>query len=150
MSNVRQVLNSGQQAITNYDVSKIFIWNNRYVNETIVNSQYNPWVLDAGTVMGRITGTNTIVPCSDDATDGSQNPIGILAADIVINSGASATVPLCTAGDVAQSQIILLAPLTLEYPVIVGGVSIRMKDRIRANTGINIVGGTENTYLDNQ
>ncbi len=150
MSKVTTVLNNGQQAISNYDLSKLFVYNNRYATETIVNSQYDPWELRAGTVMGRITGTGTIVPCSDDATDGSQNPIGILASDITVVDGTSMSVPICTAGDVVEGLVILLAPLTLDYPVIVGGVSIRMRDRIRANTGINIVPSTENTYYDNQ
>ncbi len=150
MSTSNSVSNTGQQATTNYNLAKIFIWNNRYTTETIVNSQYDPWDLKAGTVMGRITGTGTIVPCSDDATDGSQNPIGILAADVTVIDGTTINVPVCTSGDVATEQVILLAPLTLDFVIVVGGVGIRMRDRIRANTGINLVACSENTYLDNQ
>lgn len=157
MSKVILVSNTGQQATTNYNVAKIFIWNNRYVTETIVNSEYDPWVLPAGTVLGRITGSvtalnpkGTVVPCENHQTDGSVEPIGILAADVTIQDGTQMDVPVCIAGDVSEDQIALVAPLTLDSVVVVGTVGKTMRDRIRANTGINIVKNSENTYLDNQ
>lgn len=150
MSTASRILTTNSQITTTYDVAKIFIWNNRFVNESVVNSEYDPWELKSGTVMGRITGTGTIVPCSDDATDGSQNPIGLLNGDYTIKDGTTVTVSLCTSGDVAEEQVICLAPLTLEYVIQVGTVGIRMRDRIRANTGINLVTSSDNTYPDNQ
>ncbi len=139
MSSNKTVLNNGQQAITNYDLSKIFIWNNRYRNETLVDSLYDPWNLVAGTVMGRITGTGTIIPCSSKASDGSQNAIGVLAADIIVNDGTTVTVPLCIAGDVANDQLVFLGSDTLDTIVYDNGVGKSMRDRLVANSGIILV-----------
>jgi hypothetical protein len=149
MSGVNQRINTGQQLTTDYDLSKIFLWNNRYENDSYVNnSNYNPQTIPAGTVMGRVTGTGYLQPCNASAVDGSQNPIGILAQDIIaLAGGSSKQAAICVAGDVDANKIIFLFGDSLE--TIVNGR--RFRDRIQADTvGIKLIfTSTEMTDFDN-
>lgn len=148
MSKVTSTLLTGNQAITNYDLAKIFVYNNRYETGSINNSLYSPLTLLAGTVMGRVALSNNLMPWSSNAINGSQYPIGILAADCVIQDGDSLNVPICIAGDVVQDKIICFhAGDTLTTVV----SSKTLFDRIGSDSvGIKIVPNNENTYLDNQ
>lgn len=149
MSDITNPVNTGQQMITNYDVSKIFLWNNRFENDNYVNnSNYNPVTLRAGTVMGRVALTNVLVPCDASQIDGSQFPIGILAQDMTISGGQTIKATICVSGDVAAGKVIFFTGNTLE--TIVAGR--RMKDRIQSDSvGIKLVfGSTEMTSIDNQ
>lgn len=149
MSSVNLRVNTGQQITTDYDLSKIFIWNNRYESDNYVNnSNYNPQTIPAGTVMGRVTGTGYLQPSNASAVDGSQNPIGILANDVIaLPGGTSKKCSICVAGDVSADKIIFLFGDNLE--TIVNGR--RFKDRIQADSvGIKLVfGSTEMTDFDN-
>lgn len=154
MSSVRTALLTGSQAIANFDLSKIFIFNNRFTTEKIINSEYDPMTLLAGTVMGRIQGDangtegrGTVWPSIKTATDGSQFPIGILAADCIINDGDSLEVPICNSGDVSEAKIIMWNAPTDKLTGLVSGLSIF--DRLQG-LGIKIMPTNENTYLDNQ
>lgn len=131
------------------DLSKIFLWNNRYENDGYTNnSSYDPITLSAGTLMGRIASTNILVPCTSTASDGSQYPVGVLAQDVTLASGVSQTVSICVAGDVAQDKIIFAKPGDGLETVV---SSRRYKDRIGADTvGIKLVPSTDNTIYDNQ
>jgi hypothetical protein len=149
MSSNEQVLNNGQQAITNYDVAKIFLWNPRYdKNSYTNNSSYDPITLRAGTVMGRISATGIVVPLESNASDGSQFPVGILGQDITLDEGETANVSLCVAGDVAEDKVIFVRPGDNLETVV---SSRRLKDRIAADTvGINLVPCDDLTGYDNQ
>lgn len=147
MSTVSQVLNNGQQAITNYDLSKIFIGGNRYDKANYTNSGYDPVTLSAGTLMGRVSANQKIVPHVSTASDGSQYPVGILASEVTVDDGDTVELYFCTAGDVAEGKVILGGSDTLD--TVISGRSIR--DRIAADTvGIKLVAGTEMTAIDNQ
>jgi hypothetical protein len=150
MSSANQVLNTGQQAITNYNTAKIFIYNNRFQNETYINSGYVAVSIPAGTVMGRIGASQTIVPLVSTATDGSQYPVGILGCDLTnIAAGASVGVTLCISGDVAQEQIVLQGSDTLK--TLIGTSNRSIFDHIVSDTmGIKIVPTSELTQTDNQ
>lgn len=107
MSDITNPLLTVQQAITNYDLSKIFLWNNRYDNESYVNnSNYNPVTILQGTVMGRIPTTRVLVPLDASQTDGSQYPVGILAQDIVLAAGQTKQASICVRGDVNAAKVI--------------------------------------------
>ena len=148
MSKVTIISNTGNQATANYDVSKIFVFNNRYESAALNNSEYDPMIMPAGTVMGRIAGSNTLFPCYSKATDGSQYPIGILSADVSILDGTTLIVPICVSGDVVQDKIVFFNPSDTLSTVVSGRT---MFDRIGSDTvGIKIVPNNENTYLDNQ
>lgn len=155
MSTQNTDLANGQQTITNYDLSKIFVFQNRYETRQLVNSEYNPMTLLAGTVMGAIKGTGTstalptLFPCTASATDGSQYPVGILAADILIQDGTTVSVPICTLGDVVKNKIIFWNAPTDTFSSVPSGGNRAMYDEI-AGLGIKIVDNTENDYVDNQ
>ena len=148
MSSYSQRVNTGQQMTTDYDLSKIFVFENRYQNDGYVNnSNYNPITLLAGTLMGRVTSTNSLVPWRAGAVDGSQRPIGILAQDIInLPSGSNQRASICVAGDVAASQIIFFAGDTLETQ----DNGRRVKDSIQSDSvGIKLVYSQEMTGSDN-
>jgi hypothetical protein len=147
MSTQSQALNTGQQAIINTDLSKIFIWNNRYENALYNNSAYDAVTLSAGTLMGRVAATGWIKPLASGASDGSQFPVGILANDITVDGGDLVTVAICVAGDVAEEMIILDGSDTMETTI----SDKRLRDRIGSDTvGIKLVQSTEMTGYDNQ
>jgi hypothetical protein len=149
MSTNSVVLNNGQQAIINTDLSKIFVWNNRYESALFNNPAYDPVTIPAGTLMGRVAATGWIKEFSASASDGTQFVVGVLADDYTVEDGELKTVVICTAGDVVESQIILQSPDTMNTTVT--GRSRRVRDCIASDpVGIKLVGGTEHTYYDNQ
>lgn len=105
MSYNQQVVITNNQVITNYDLSKLFLFNNRYQTGSYTNSGYSAIFLPQGTVLGRVAATMAIVPLVSTATDGSQFPIGILSQDYIVQAGAITNVMYCVEGDVAQEQI---------------------------------------------
>lgn len=153
MSTVNQVLNTGQQAITNYDVSKIFVFENKFQDAPYNNSAYADVTLQMGTVMGRVTGTGYIKPCVSTATDGSQVPIGVLNETRTFSAGFLGDVGICVAGSVvAEKLIFVTATDNLDVSVASGGVTKRMRDRIASDSvGILLVEDSDElTKFDNQ
>lgn len=152
MSENSVVLSTNNQLFVNTDLSKIFLWNNRYETDNYINnSYYEPITLNAGTVMGRIATTGVLIPCQAGAADGSQYPIGILARDLVIDIGETVQAPICVAGDVAEEMILFFngaaTGMSLDYVV----SDRRMRDRLAADTvGIKIVPCVDLTGYDNQ
>lgn len=137
------------QRTTNFDTSKIFIWNNRFISGTYTNpsASGDEVTLAKGTVMGRISATQKLTPLTSGASDGSQYPVGILADDYTVDYLESAEVFICVAGDVAEELIDLQGSDTLD--TVISGRSIR--DRIGGDTvGINLVAGTAMDGFDNQ
>lgn len=147
MSSQTIALNNGRQATINTDVSKIFVGDNRYQKDNYTNnSSYDPITLLAGTVMGRISASNLVVPMKSTAGDGSQLPVGILADDLVLASGAQENVTLVDMGDVAAYKLIFALPGDGLDTVV---SSRRYKDHIAAQ-GLKLVYGEEMTGYDNQ
>lgn len=146
MSSQTIVTNTGQQANITTDTSKLFLWNNRYDNESYVNnSLYNPIVLPAGTVMARVATTRVLVPFQGGASDGSQFPRGILAEDLSIDSGDTVLTSLCIAGDVNEDQVSFYYVGT-SLDTIVSSKTVR--DYL-TDVGVNLVTGTEMSAVDN-
>jgi len=144
------VLNTSSQATINTDTAKLFVFNNRYADVAYdgENDTYDDVVIPAGTLMGKISATQKVIPLASGASDGSQYPVGVLAEDITILAGdtVSKTVSICVAGDVEESLIVLDGSDTLA--TVISGRSIR--DRIGADTdGIKLVAAIEMTSYDN-
>lgn len=144
MSSQTIVTNTGVQATINTDLSRIFLWENRYASADFNNELYDPLVMKAGKLLGRVAATQTLALCDTDSTDGSQYPIGILAEDVTIADGETKSVAYCIYGDVAEDKIILNGNDTLGS--VVDGQSLR--DRI-AMMGVRIIPSTEMTAHDN-
>lgn len=146
MSSNNIVLNTGQQAIINTDLSKIFVGNNRTETANYTNDTYDDVILTAGTLMGRISATNEITPLTSAAVDGSQFPVGVLNQTRVVEAGETVTVAICVSGDVVESKVILQGADVMT--TVISGRTI--KDRIGADTvGIKLVGSNELTDYDN-
>lgn len=148
MSTQTIVLNTGQQAIINTDLSKIFVWNNRYEKGSYNNGGYDSVTLQAGTVMGRITATGKLTPLRSDASDGSQIPVGILLETQTVAAGDTVDVFVCTSGDVVSGKLVFAKSGDTLDTII---SSRRLRDRIAADTvGINLIDSDELTATDNQ
>lgn len=147
MSSNSIVLNTGQQMTINTDLSKIFVWNNRYESGTYNNATYDTVELAAGTVMGRVAATGNLKPLASGASDGSQYPVGILADDYAVEEGEDQEVAICVAGDVDQNKLVFDGSDTLTTEI----SGRQLRDRIAADTvGIKLVGGEPMTAYDNQ
>jgi hypothetical protein len=90
---------------TQFDYSKLFIFNNKYRTAVVTNSSGSDLVLTKGMLMGRIYSSGKIKQSLSTATDGSQLPIGVLAQSVTIANGADATVSFCISGEVAREGI---------------------------------------------
>jgi hypothetical protein len=136
----------------NTDTSKLFIGRNRYESDNYVNnSYYDPITLPAGTVMGRVAATNVLIPCQKGATDGSQYVVGILAQDLLIDSGDTVSAAVCVEGDVNENMISFFnsEATGMGLNTVVGDRT--MRDRIAGDTvGIKLVPCEEMTDYDNQ
>lgn len=144
--------------INNYSTRNIFIWNNRYNSrtETYTNSTGSAATLLAGTVMGRVAATKLIVPLLSTATDGSQIPIGVLAATYIVADTASQQITYCIGGDVDANALVFsngTDTLATEISLTDSGsstVKIGTIGDLLINVGINAVASGEMTYQDNQ
>jgi len=148
MSTVNQTTNTGQQAITNYDLSKIFLLNNRYATGTYTNSSGGSVTIVAGTVIGRISASGLLLPLVAAASDNSQFPVGISASAVTVANGASVTLTYCIAGDVAEEAVVFQNGTDTLNTVVSGR---RLRDRIAADTvGIILKFSNDLTAFDNQ
>jgi hypothetical protein len=132
---------------TDYDVSKIFVFSNRYESGDLLNASGGVKTFFPGTLMGRITATGKLVPVVSTAVDGSEVPVGVLKTQVSeLADAAEKKVNVCIAGDVVESKVILDGAETME--TIIDGR--RIKDRIAADTmGIKLVDSFELTGVDN-
>lgn len=138
--------NGSNMLVTDYDVKKIFVWDNRYENANLTNSTYDAIDYPAGLVLGRVAATGEVVPCESAATDGSQYPVGILSTNITIEGGDTREVPFAVGGDVAEELVVTTGSDTLD--TIIPGTARRMRDHIRT-VGIKLQFGVDQTGLDN-
>lgn len=156
MSTATNVLNTQNQSITNYDLTKIFLGGNRYKQASYKNTTGASVTLAAGTLLGKVTAiavdTANVVGYLrkyDSAnTEGGAIPVGILAQDITVAAGATVTnVNYCIAGDFDLSTLVL-ANGTDTLTTIVNGKAIR--EAIIAETQLIGVVVNQLTGYDNQ
>lgn len=133
--------------ITNYNTAKIFVWDNRFSKGNYTNAGGSEVTLAKGTVLGRISATGLLVPFTSAATNGSEDPLGILADDYTVAAGATASLTFCDGGDIAEELVLLQGTDTLDTVVTDKG---RVRDLIARNTHCKLVPGTELTGTDNQ
>lgn len=137
------------QLVTNYDVSQVFLGNNFYKDFSYTNSTGSTVNLVVGTLMGQILATAKILPNISSATDGSEQPMGILAEAASVANGATVTLSLVIGGRVNQNKLTLGAGDTLDTvvrTVSTGGGTLGAL--ITRNTTIELVPSTELTITD--
>ncbi len=146
-SKATEVLKTGNQLHTDFDTSKIFIFNNRFEQFDFENTTGALQNLLAGQLIGRVTATNNLEVLKSAAVDGSEIPLGILAEDVTLQIGETLEVNICIEGEVAIEKVILDGADTLD--TIIDGRPIR--DRINADTaGIKLTAADQVTGFDNQ
>lgn len=146
-STANTVNQTENQMTTNYDHSIIFLGNNNFETVTYTNGTGGEVALLAGTVMGRISADQKLLPLESDAVDGSQFPVGILTEPATVADGASVKLSICTRGDVEGNRLVFFNG-TDDLDTVVSGRSLR--DRIGGDTlGIKLYFSSENTAYDN-
>ncbi len=146
MSEATEKLKTRNQLTTDFDVSKIFIFDNRFEQVDLKNTSGGEKTFKAGTLLGRVTATLELDTVKSGAADGSEIPFGVLAEDITLANDEVKEINVGISGDVAIEKIILDGADTLD--TIIDGRPIR--DRINADTmGIKLTPTDELTEFDN-
>ena len=142
------VTSTPNQASLQIDLKKLFVFNNRYEKDNYINnSGYDPIILPAGTVMGRVATTGVLVPFTSTASDGSQFILGILAQDVQLAAGATQQAAICIAGDVA-GELVQFSKIGDGFDTVVS--SRRVRDKIQGETvGIILRFADEQLQYDN-
>lgn len=141
------VLNTDQQAIVNFDTSKLFLNENKFITATYTNSTGSSVDLVPGQLFGRIAATGLLLPLESAATDGSQYPLGLNAKAVTVANGASATLTICVSGEVASELIVFDGSDDFDTDV----EDKTLGDRIMSDTlGLFPIASTEITGYDNQ
>lgn len=152
MSKATVGTSTSNQLKVDYDISKIFIFGNRYSSATFINNTGGALAFAPGTIVGRVAASGKIAPFLAGATDGSQIPIGILKTEVPsIADDAELTVNFCTKGDVVEGKLLLQNSETLATVVAspASTTNVRIvRDMIEA-VGINIIESDELTEFDN-
>jgi len=129
----------------NVDTSKIFLGENESIRADFT-AGITDEILESGTLMGRISTTQKVIPCDSTATDGSQFPIGILRTSRTVTATTTVSVSIVNAGNVAKEMVILSGTDT--FATLVDDRSLQ--DRIAGDTaGIYLVEVDDLTNFDN-
>lgn len=139
---------TGSQLTANTDISQVFIGNTfTRVNSSVNNSLYVDLEIKAGTLMGRITASGICIPFKSDASDGSQNIVGLMNNTIVIPAGETVNCDIVIKGEVATNKLVF-AKVGDTIQTIVS--TKRVLDKIASETaGILLVNTREMTDFDN-
>lgn len=136
---------SGGMRVTNYSNEKLLMFNNSFQEATYTNADAYDETLSIGTVMGRVGSTGKIVVFDKDSTDGSQFPIGVLAADYTVTAGDDATLTMVIGGEINGNMLVFPNGETVATVV----SSRQVKDWLQL-ANINLSYPTELSALDNQ
>lgn len=136
------------QRITNFDTTKVFLRDNRFVEVTYTNpSGAAVAELKKGDVFGRVASTEKVLPLDKDATTGEQYPLGVLVEDLDVAASGTVTLTLCVSGDVEETE--LNFPAGTDLTTVIEAKTVR--DRMMSDTmGIFLVASEELTEYDNQ
>ena len=131
-----------------YDLSKIFIWSNRFSKLTFKNNTGGIASFAPGLVVAIDSSDGTLVPFDDDtAANGDDQPVGILASTItdLAIAGTVTDIDYCDQGDVAEEKVTFQDGDTLAT-VVTGGQTVR---QVLKNAGIRLVPRKELSGADN-
>jgi len=137
--------------VSNYNPEQLFIGNNLFEAATYTNSTGSSVTIPMGRIMGRVLATNLVLPQIASATDGSEQPIGILQNAVTVADGESIEVFICNAGDINQNAVIFNTGETLATAirtVSTGGGTLG--DLIKRNTTLNLYPTLQLSGYDNQ
>ena len=133
------------QLFVNYDLTTVFIWNNKYEIGSHTNVTGVEEILPLGTVLGK-TAAGVLQVLKSASADGSEIPVGILAENVTVAIGETLNLNYCIGGEVAAGELVLDGADTLS--TIIDGKSIA--DRLQSDTlGIQVKVSTDLTAHDN-
>lgn len=115
---------------TKYDNTKLCIFNNSFATGDVNADSYDDLVLPIGTVMGRVSATGELVALASGASDGSQYPVGVLAANYTIEAGDTKEVSIVTGGEIDASLLAFDGSDDLD--TVISGKQLR--DRLASDT----------------
>lgn len=154
----QEIVNEGSnQMFVNTDLAKTFVVIKATERESYANNTtYDPISLYPGTIMGRITATDKIVPWRNDVTDGSQFPIGLLGAKLYIDAGDTVKALVVTEGRVAAEKVIAYqlsnqsVDTTLQLAITSwhGAGTTKVKDALES-IGIHLLYTNQMSFPDN-
>lgn len=101
------VLNTGNQAIVNYDTAKFILRDSRFIPVVYTNSTGAAVDLLEGQVFGRISATGKGLPLASAAVDGSQYFLGFNFKPQTVANGATVTIDLLIRGEVDKGLVVL-------------------------------------------
>lgn len=104
MSDKTTVSQTGNMLISNFDLTKLFIGNNKFSSATYTNNTGSEVTIVAGTLLGKVTKPSTnaageLLPFASDDTEGANVPVGIAAQTVTVANTESATINYAVAGE---------------------------------------------------
>ena len=147
MAQVTNTTYSGGMRVTNYSNEKLLLFGCDFASATYENADAYDETLAIGTVMGRIASTGKVVPVDSAASDGSQFPVGVLAATYTVDGGAEVEVRMVVSGEINANMLVFPNGETLNTIV----SSKQMRDRLASDTvGLILSFPDELSDTDNQ
>jgi hypothetical protein len=145
MSEATVILQNGSQLHTDYDFSKIFVFENKY-RTIAMTATGDDLALEIGMLIGTIAASGEGAIMASAAVDGSAIPTGVCAETKTIAEDDTEDVLICIGGHVVEDKLIFDGTDDLDTIV-----SLRTyRDRIASDTlGIYLVGETELSAVDN-
>ncbi len=142
-----EILSTQNQAITNYDFSKLFLTTFKTVELTYTNVSGGTVELLPGMLFGQVSADLKAAILKSASIDGSQIPFGVLVTQATVLDTASKVVQIAVTGMVDQSLLLLDGADTLN--TLIDGRTIAA--RIPADTeGITLESFEELVNQDNQ
>ena len=142
-----QTITSNQLHV-DYNVGKIFVWDNKHKEGNLRNSTGGILTFEPGTLLGRESDTGDyVILRSAVGTKGENTPAGILATSVVdLADAASAPVHVCIFGEVVKDKVIFEGADGFNTIVALK----TLEERIQSDTmGIKLVNSTSMTKPDN-
>jgi len=147
MSKVISQVVTDNMLITNYDTTKLVLKDGEFESAVYTNSTGGPITIEVGTILGRVSASNKVLPLKSAAVDGSQFPIGISCQEVVVADTESADLSFAVGGELEGTLIKFDGADTLT--TVIDGKTLG--DRIKADTlGIYLIDSDELSELDNQ
>ena len=125
---------------TVYDTTKLVLKGGEFNSAVYTNSTGGPITISVGTLLGRVSATDKVLPLKSAAVDGSQLPVGISTQEITVADTESATIEFVIAGEVEGTLLVLDGTDTLATAI--SGKTLG--DRIKSDTlGILLINSDE-------
>lgn len=141
------------QATYDYTFKKLLVGQYTTKRLTYLNNTGGVDSLAIGTVMGIVTASQRLVPCVSTATDGSQEPVGILLEPLtdIANAATVADVLYCNGGEIDSGQLVFdNGTDTLQTTVTAGGSTKTIEDFLIQNgNGFQFLTVKDSSSFDN-